>query len=136
MKISTSLSVAVATFALMGTVQAVPDPMASLSACMSWAEDHKDTDAFIPASKRCYSLKECNTNHSDNAEEFRNCSFQAEETYRAEMEMIEGTGIEKVSGPGPAPVPVNMVTPVGTNPANSHYETDPTRKGYKESAQE
>jgi|JI61114C2RNA_FD_contig_31_2042049_length_486_multi_9_in_0_out_0_1 hypothetical protein len=134
MKISTSLSVAVATLALMGTVQAVPDPMASLSTCMSWAEDHKETDAFIPASKRCYSLKECNTNHSDNGEEFRDCSFQAEEIYRAEMEIIEGTGIEKVSAP--APTPVNMVTPVGTNPANSFYETDPDRKGYKESTQE
>jgi hypothetical protein len=128
MKISTSLSATIATLALVGTVNAAtpPDSMASFSDCMAWAESHQGTEVFIPASERCYSLKDCNTNHSGNGQEYQDCSFIVEETFRSKMAVVEGTGVEKV----------NTLTAVGTQPANSHYETDPTRKGFIESAQE
>jgi hypothetical protein len=114
MKIFTSLLISVAILSLMEVAQA--------------AGSDPKTEAALTRTK---DLKNCNDNHSNGEEDWRDRIFTAEEKYRETMEAIEGTGIEQVSASG------GTLTPVGTQPANSWVEEKgPDHKGFMQSTQE
>src|SRR5437899_432868 len=115
MKVSVLLSVAVGTFVSYAHAANVPDPSLDYNSCLSWANTFSPgTSPFQAAADRCTALQNCNANQSDNAEELRDCVFQAENNY-----LLASSGESQPQEPSVAP---GVSSPIVTETADSYYE--------------
>ena len=138
MKVAMLLSAAVTTFAFIGCAQAalIPESTADIQRCHAWAETHNGTPNYEHAIVRCEALNNCMVYHSDNNEELRECTFAAESGFLRATSGHQAQGPYGVDQAQVYQAPSGVVTPAVTNVADSHYETIPGNKGWKNSTQE
>ncbi|HUX78269.1 MAG TPA: hypothetical protein VMW10_00770, partial [Alphaproteobacteria bacterium] len=88
--------------------------------CQAWAETHRGTVNYEPASARCLDLQNCRDYRSSNENTWRECVYRAEESFTRQMSGQHTLPVEAPFGPE---------SPIVTENSDSFYENR-TGKGF------